>query len=429
MAFGEIVSTKQKSPWFSTSAPHMAVVYADLFLMDKALRDDDWRLVKTSFFSQLARSRSLALRRVDTTTWLFSLGDVSGCSFRGWPAEVRSQAGKLKSLSPDLKAKPVWETISHPEEWEAVSFSWHSPVHQLLAEPERKTQILHNLSVLAVPDSQPRLLMEQAAMHGFWEVGRQVLTWIAKYYGVEVPPSPSLLDLLQARLGINVDWDPSPLWLGESRKGPSALIHKILPKASDMQVTQYLSMRFKHFDRFADMLMCDEAGDLVHEKDRKEFEEAQCTLKRSQDEHAEFKKDWAKARSGCLTKSAQKRLSTFKNDAARAVSTKWVGGSLSKEQAAAFVPVPCRIYRDGVNGRWQCTYVSDGRRLSKSFSFAVWGHDLACRMCVQWSWQEVLVMHGISIDRCPVEGLFEQSLAAEGAPASGAASSSGAGVI
>eukprot|EP00959_Pyramimonas_sp_CCMP1952_P097549 2039127-Pyramimonas_sp.AAC.1 len=60
----------------------------------------------------------------------------------------------------------------------------------------------------------------------------------------------------------------------------------------------------------------------------------------------------------------------MKNEMGGHVAKKWVGGEVAKQEAATSVPAPARIYRDPPNARWQATYVSNGRRASKSFSWS-----------------------------------------------------------
>jgi hypothetical protein len=102
-------------------------------------------------------------------------------------------------------------------------------------------------------------------------------------------------------------------------------------------------------------------------------------------------------------KAKKAKAPTIKSASGRPFPSSFPGGSLTSEEVCLYIPEGTRIYRDAVNGRWQCTHSLYGRRLTRSFAFMLHGFEHACKLCVQTRWLEVCLFHGIEPDTCPMQ--------------------------
>lgn len=167
--------------------------------------------------------------------------------------------------------------------------------------------------------------------------------------------------------------------------------------------------RLRQFDYQTDLVLSDECSELVHEKDKDEFEKHQQSAQQAQQDKHDFMSEWVaeKKKTSQYQKLQNKKSPTSKNALGKNLpKTFEVHGNITRAEAMACVPEGTKIYRDDMNGRWQATYSKGGRRISSSFAFMLYGFEGACQLAVRWCWSEWLGMQGLAAQSCPVQGVF-----------------------
>lgn len=374
-----IVGKSSKPPWFSAGPTTMHLAYADLHVMTELHSTGKWESLATFYFSTLAAGRDIALRHRGSGQWYFGLPVSCPIAGRGWPADVAMEGGRVTHLRPCLESRPQWLVISDPDAWEALTYCWQSPLQQKLALTKAGHPVSSELGICALARSQPTKLISEGASQAFWDIPKAALVWFGKYYGLEVSTSNSLMQLLKA------------------------LVLHILPKTTDARLAGILSLRLRNFDIHDDILASDECSDLIHDKDRQVYEKARQDMDAHEVERSTYLNELVALK---RAKGKKAKAPTIKSANGRPFPSSFPGGSLTSEEACLYIPEGTRIYRDDVNGRWQCTHSLYGRRLTRSFAYMLHGFEHACKLCIQTCWLEVCQFHGIEPDTCPVQNLF-----------------------
>lgn len=218
-ALRAVAGTKQTVPWHTSGVTNMHLVYADLYSTTLAHERNDWKSLQTTYFSALAEGKNMAMKKVGSSKWFFSLGGNNPIAARGWPAVATMRQDELLFLELDMTGKPEWILVTDPEAWQAVTFQWHSPLRQYLADRSRRSQVRSKPSLVAYPIGKPKPLIQEAACQGFWDIPKANLMWFCRYYGVEVNSQASLCAVLKG------------------------LILKLMPKTSDERLVEMLAKR------------------------------------------------------------------------------------------------------------------------------------------------------------------------------------------
>ena len=77
--------------------------------------------------------------------------------------------------------------------------------------------------------------------------------------------------------------------------------------------------------------------------------------------------------------------------------------AITQSTLAKLRPPGGYIWRGNGPGIWHCHYKPWPR---KSFSWGIYGHDKAAKMCLRYMWMLQLRRHGKTTTDCPVKGLF-----------------------
>jgi hypothetical protein len=203
LPFHEVISTKQEAPFYSCKAYDHAVVFADLQLKAEVAHRGDYANVKNvSTFSPLLQTKELALRKKAQGAgmpgaWLLTFGPLGGSSATAWPAkEEKIEGSALVVFAEDrqlAKTKLHWATLLVPSEWEACLFEWRSPRSQRIEFPGLR---LAPVGIRRIQSSQVRDLLQLAARHAFFTIGRTNLVAICKGIEMDVDSTWSLYDLV-----------------------------------------------------------------------------------------------------------------------------------------------------------------------------------------------------------------------------------------
>lgn len=243
---GKVVGSG-KAQWFSTSATYSNIVFADAFLMKKAHGSNMYgKIAANSFLAQLAGGHNLAVCPKGARTWFYCLAHQHGIVVIGWPCKAKYKGSALVELSLDLDKEPCFLLVCDGD-WLATTVKWCSPAGALALGKVRPADVTEQPRIDCQLVSPVRPLLEKAAHNGFWDIKGAGLKPIRKFLGLALPGDMSDLDKLLA------------------------MIRKILPKLSDEQALSLLEKRVRDQCQLDDLLMFEEAEDLVDEQDRNDF--------------------------------------------------------------------------------------------------------------------------------------------------------------
>lgn len=244
----DIVTPRQQASWFSSSPAGGNVVYADLLVMVKAHETQRWdQIAKGAYLSQLCRDAPVALRAVGTTRWFICLSDVAGEAVMAWPSVAVCDGEKVLSLSLDPGGAPELLLVYDHLQWDAVAYQWVSPWGQVARGAIRPLDVAAQPTVIAWVDIAPRNLLAVAAANAFWSVTEVGLGWYCRYLGLKQDKSLGLIGTLEL------------------------LMSTLLPDMSPQQILELMQPRAKMPPFYDEVLMADDADDLIDEKDQADF--------------------------------------------------------------------------------------------------------------------------------------------------------------
>jgi hypothetical protein len=386
-AFRTIVSTSPRTSWYTCTPAGSPVIYADMVLMTCCHEHGIWmQVAEGHMLSQLARSPSLALAKATAgeSKWYFSLGDVNGVCALGWPATVvKKSAGSsdIAYLLPDPKGKPTWLRIFDESTWVAVSFKWHGPLAQVHAGLDID-DLEHGMlpRLVAVPLSQARPLLEEAAHQCFFNLSAVTLNWLAKHLGLDLGGEKMCSKLEQL------------------------ISHVLGPDLSEAELLAILYKRAQQPDLLQEMVELDAAEELVHASDRDDLEKEKVKAEGNASNLRDFESE-LRVRYKAFHSKIRKRcdISIMKNSAGQKYPNKFPAGEMNKEQAQGLCPPGWTVVLDRANGRWQ------GYRTGKSCSrsFLKHGWEGGCHELLKAMWHDYLLLQGLAGADCPLKGLFE----------------------
>lgn len=390
---GDIIGPANKpTSWFSTSATFSNTVYSDNFLMRQAFSEDQWGVVEQGcFLAALAGSHQLALRREGTSEWYMGLGHQHGIVVIAWRCVPSFTGTVLTGFALDMERSPEFLLVADTK-WFAVTVRWCSPSSAVAMKRISPASATNNPAISCQVVGQPRRLMEEAAMHAFWEISGAGLKAICRFMGLK-PDSQQ------------TDFDR--VW---------SLIEKICPKMPAHQILSVMELRGRKKTQLDDLLMFEEAEDLIDDQDKKSFDDFKKNIEGSNRSSAEFWQSFERKRSAVRAGAAQRgnraassAMGQFKNHQGKAIKRcTFPESSISQPEAQLLFPSPVRIYEDRANNRWQGYWPGF---CSRSRHFHLHGHVNGLRQLLQWAWQERLDRDGVPVSQCPIEGLFPQVVA------------------
>ena len=363
---------KKKSTWYSPGPAHFGQIFAEKHLLHQAWKRQMWEEIAASAqWCVLMRTTSMLVRKHGTTTWNFTLRDVSGLCALGWPARQSKQVGPVKAYSPDTSAsaKASWMVVTNPVDWDAMMFSWVGPLETQFRSYVGVQRPSTNSELVAVPKSEPKSLLETVARECFFDLPASTIKWMCTARSCEVDGSTEF-NLL------------------------SSLIQNVCPAMNDPELLEVLSKRLEVVDEYHEYLELPGLEESMHEGDAKEFDQERTTAKRRQLGQQEFKEAYfAKARSSIVGKGPKVKKQKFPSD------------GVAKKDAQQYAPPGWTIYSDERNGRWQV--FGEGRTVSRSWN--LYGFESACKRALAGAWSHHLLLRGLGTDKCPFEGLFQGS--------------------
>lgn len=194
------------------------------------------------------RPGRLAGGRQHTVVWFIVIGDVVGEAILGWPAVEVCEGGKVQSLCLDPQGEPDMLLVYDHAIWDAVGYQWVSPWGMQARGALRPRELKSSPSIVAWVDARPGNLLEVAASHAFWGATDVGLGWYCRYPGVSAKKNPGLIGKLEV------------------------LIAHLLPDISKEEVLELMLPRARMPAFYDDILMADDANDLIDDKDQAEFE-------------------------------------------------------------------------------------------------------------------------------------------------------------
>lgn len=251
----EIVSSKPKPSWFTSGPAGGNIVFADLRLMEVANEQHRWDVIeKGAQLSQVCRDAQVAIRQVGGGRWFMCLGDVVGEVVLGWPALAVCEGDKVLSVSFDPKGVPEMLLVYDHTQWDAVAYQCVSPWGLLARGAVRPREMRSQSAIVGWANAVPKNLLEVAAAHGFWGIPETGLGWYCRYLGLSVPKHVGLLGRLQA------------------------MISHLLPELSPQEVLELMLPRARMPAFYDEILMADDANDLIDEKDQEDFEKTKVAI-------------------------------------------------------------------------------------------------------------------------------------------------------
>lgn len=230
-------------------------------------------------------------------------------------------------------------------------------------------------------------------MHAFWDISGPLLKAICRYMEVDVKDSQNDLDRL---------------WV---------LMLAVFPKKKHEELVQILEGWVRKLAQLDDMLLLEEAEDLINDDDKQAFQRYVDNAKAGQKSAATFVESLRRLRSSVNSASSGRNKSApqvYKSHGGKHIKRRpFPATPLEQSEAQLLFPMPVRVYLDPVNCRWQAFLPSLGTR---SKSVHLHGHVEGLRQLLVWAWRERLERDGEDLSSCPISGLFPDS--------SGAAASS-----
>lgn len=203
----QIVGFSQTVAWNSPSPTSQNAAYADLELIDWALRHDRVAELPQAWLSCVVREGGMLLRQSDASDsqpWLFGLTDVCSVIGLGWPAKEeqlpmqvqRSCKVFVPSLGPECRRlHPI--PMVNLTDWIAIPYRWESPLARCISS---KGQLRNGgASLVAVPTGEADAVLRTAARACFWSLPLTTLRQLGRHLiGTGFDQHASLLETLRA---------------------------------------------------------------------------------------------------------------------------------------------------------------------------------------------------------------------------------------
>lgn len=407
---GEISSFKADTAWHSPPAERMGARFADSFVLALARQRQCWESLDMRWLGCLAdASHRLLLRQkradgslgqpVFAARWL-----ATGVAF-GWPArevEVPGHSGVVcwcpETCRPALEDMHL--AIMSPDHWVGRSIEWKSPASQFALYPEAGAWTTEGVRAYAAHgDWQP--LLKVAAAEAFWSIGLTTLKSLSSLVGAR-PADDSMFSVL------------------------SALVQQVL-QCSEEECVDIVKKRVATMDpqafECADALIeLDAAVGQLDPDDVKELRQSKDTFDSARAAHASLASAWRAKKAAIVASRSGGGGGRSRSSAAPAAPRlpkypAFPNSMLSQPEAAALAPPGAAVWVAWNSGAWASHVKPFPRR---SFAWAKWGHEGACRLALEAAWRLYLQSEGLPLTACLVQGLF----AGEVGRAPGASSSS-----
>lgn len=404
---GGITSHKGKCDWHTASAERFAVKFADIAVLLAAKHRGGFHLLGRVWLGcMVSASHHILVRQKQqggqVSQPFFALMHLPGSAALGWPAVEERIAGYGGvSWAPALDCSSVsFLPILDDTEWEALSYTWHSPAWQHLNMPRVGGSMPHAVRAISVANEEWAPLMTVAAKAGFWSLGKEVLKQIAEHTGASYDHG----------------WDIFEIAF--------SLVKHVL-QCSDSETCDHLKVRAGYLD-FVDDDCCEalmelnnDGAGILDPEDEQDLQNQKANAIGRKAMHDDFVKSLRERKSVIVQGShaassssgrQAKKKPLFKKSAYPPFPAEMV----SQSELRKFVPPGASVWCGYSNGSWQC-HLPPWRR--KSFSWAASDAHEAARKCLRHLWELFLSDNGMPTSACPVAGLFTEPASSSSAPA------------
>ena len=417
-----IVSTTAASPYFSTTAEHLGISWADEAVIRNCVVEENYdlpRLCWQGFFGEAEHMVvfKVVVGGVCTLDWHLALHHFPDSAVMAIPVELKRPAGcdndSIMGVEIRRDSSPVpvvVRDLGHIIALPIVFKSWTWQVQFLPAVVD-----LWQPAVRAFKFVPEAPVLEVAAKAGWWSIGITTLEKIGNHLGCPVSGGDDIFD---------------SLW---------SLTQKVLPAATEDDLLRILQHRLKRLKKAAqfseELLSIDEAVVCLDESDQQEVHRMQGDAKDRQKENKKFKESYKQ-------QASKVRISRARTPAAKARAAKPVFKGptsmlpvMSQAEAKRRMPPPGELrtylWRSNHPGAW-LGRVDDMPVISRNDQHHG-GEQCALRLVLQGVWSDWLPLMGFDLSDCPIEGLFDvvdpRTASSSPGGASGVAASSSFGSV
>jgi len=378
-----ILGARPITTWYSSTALGGNQVYCDVILAKHYLSlGDDWARASSTWISNFVplglffRNTKEKEAGKKEGQWYLSLGTVCSTVLMGWPCVSVYKEGALDCfrVRKDKEARVRYFVVDSFDSWSACSARWMSPAEQVSSGWRSPREAAAEPALLARPDAAPRSLLEEAAHCCFWDLGQLMLNKLVQYGSLE----EKCANCSTAAL-LNV------------------LLQEILPGVSEDQRFNILGKRATFSDDWAEVLeSLEDAEELVPKTDMRDYEQEKETVSKTIRSQKEYRDEVFAMKKAMRAKKAKLEKAPWGADGA------WPPGCVDLCKASELLPPESKLYRDPANERWQVFLL--GR--TRSHAWLKYGYSESLRRTVAAAWQVYMWSQGMSLDACPVAGLW-----------------------
>jgi hypothetical protein len=290
--------------------------------------------------------------------------------------------------------KPCLVFLVRPNDWQATTFEWWSPLHQCVSVPNSTEAKVAQARCRGVVSQNANTLLKVVASKAFGMLQKTALVRIAGALGIDLGRAKDLLDILVCMIGEV---------LGENDEYTvlQLIKHRVVPKDDS--------------EFFQDMLESDDVLDIMDPDDKEDARRDIAKGREQETERQSFKAAWKERKS--TAKAASKKKG--KADAAKAFAKTWKGLKQFPENVPEQAQMKCMTPRGGYiwranDQRAWCGHYKPWPRCSASW--LEHGPRESARIVIEQLWRFYLDDNDLPLSACPVKGVFT--------PPAGAASSS-----
>eukprot|EP00971_Amphidinium_carterae_P046864 923177-Amphidinium_carterae.3 len=275
-------------------------------------------------------------------------------------------------------AKLVAVFVEDADAWEAIAFSWQSPLGQ--AHSNQKS-LANAAGIRARPQATGSLKVVAAQM-GFWKLSKSFMERFAKEVVMVEVVKDSLFQTV------------------------FAVVQKILLVA-DEKVLDICVKRMGAMDcerAWNDCLLeCDEAALSLDKNDQAILIDQKKELQKALHNVKSFKKELKEKVKETKSTKVKKRRTTSKTESSTSKPTSVKEGRIPHEEAKLYCPEGTYVWRCKQSGSWRGV-MPGFPGISRAWS--KYTEDVALFLVVQALWERWCDVNGVDHSECPMQGLF-----------------------
>lgn len=384
----------QASPsWYSACADRDAIPFADLQLTADSFVSGsfDPSLAINSWVGEMIDWRhQIAIQKKGGGMWLMALRHYPGSSCLVWPCVLRQTAhGEAEYFLPllDLSA-PELVTVSSFDDWQAASFSFHSPAWQHREHPgSRHQNKLEGVRMFKDSETLPLLMI--GARASFWGLGKSWLQQLFKFHGWEASEGMSLLDLA---------WTACAKLLGEeSPHIAKAVERRLVSLTEEVEQSELACENIEELD------------EVLERQDEKQVEQQQRSheevSRQLNDMRCEYRTK-VSGGNGTGSRASSSRTPAIHPPGGGKYPKTYPTSEIPHARAKKLAPPDSFVWRSLTTGQWNGRF---GAYPQVTRSWSRYGEGLALKLVLQELWSQYLTSIGRSEASCPIDGLFDNT--------------------